>query len=276
MKSIGQPEEESTMNRELFMGLKGSFLRRRDLTRAWVLAVAGLFLLAMVGTASSPRAVSFRQGQLVPALLEDDFTKDTSLNMGLWTDNSAFLVSLAAASSSPPASFVVPTLSFSPSGMKMTGPTKDFETTGVQSQATFAPPFTVLVWATAVKGTANPFEIFLANSDLSEFVTVTANVSPAFDGMWATAPNVSQLWKLGEQFQPTITPALNALYRVLITVNAQGVGSVTMEDSIGKVSGSVFSLQPGTGPFYLVLGQRIGNAPPGPQVVRWKYVSVVN
>jgi hypothetical protein len=264
------------MNRKLFEGLKSSFsLNRRDMARVWVLAVAGLFLLAMVGTASSPGVVSFGQGQLAPAL-EDDFTKDSSLNTTLWTDNSAFLVSLAAASSSPPASFVVPTLSFSPAGMKMTGPNQDFETTGVQSLATFTPPFTVLAWATAIKGTANPFEIFLASPDLSQFLTVTANVSPTYDGMWATAPNISQLWQLGEQFQPTITPAFNALYRVLITVNAQGVGSVTMENSIGKVSGNVFSLQPGTGPFYLVLGQRIGNATPGPQVARWKYISVVN
>ena len=172
------------MNRKLSAGLKGSFsLKRLDLTRIWVLAVAGLFLLAMVGTASSPRGVSFGQGQLAPAL-EDDFTKDTSLSMSLWTDNSPYLVSLASASSSPPASFVIPTLSFSPSGMKMTGPNEDFQTTGVQSLSTFTPPFTVLAWATAVKGTANPFEIFLASSDLSQFLTVTANVSPTYDGMW--------------------------------------------------------------------------------------------
>jgi hypothetical protein len=245
---------------------------RRSVTNLRLLKIAGLFVLALLGPAFSLAGTAFAQ----QPLLEDNFTKDSSLNPSLWTDNSSFLDSLAAASSSPSASFVVPTLVFSQAGMKMTGLSQDFQTTGVQSLSTFAPPFTVLAWAEATRGTADPFEIFLVSSDLSQFVTVTANVNPTYDGMWANANNISQLWQLGDQFQPQITPTLNVVYRILITVDANGAGSVTMENNAGQVLGSVFNLQPGTGPFYLVLGQRIGLAKAESQIAYWKYVSVVD
>jgi hypothetical protein len=261
------------MRKKMSAGLTTSFWRR-DLTGPRFFTMAGLLALALLASACLRGGLAF--GQAPAPLLEDDFTKDSSLNSSLWTDNSSFLDSLAAASSSPPASFVVPTLAFSQAGMKMTGLTQDFQTTGVQSVSTFTPPFTVLAWASASHGTADPFEIFLASSDLSQFVTVTANVSPTYDGMWANAQNISQLWQLGEQFQPTISPTLGNVYRILITVDAQGVGSVTMENGSGKVSGSFFSLQPGTGPFYVVLGQRIGLAKAESQIAYWKYVSVVD
>jgi hypothetical protein len=86
-------------------------------------------------------------------LLVDNFTKDTRLKTGLWTKNSTFLNSLAAASSSPPALFIVPQLSFSSeSGMQMSGPTEDYQTTGVQSHKTFTPPFTVVAYVTPTQG----------------------------------------------------------------------------------------------------------------------------
>jgi hypothetical protein len=208
-------------------------------------------------------------------LLLDNFTKDTKLNTKLWTARSSFLTSLAAASSSPPASFVPPQLSFSSqSGMQMTGPTQDYETTGVQSLSTFAPPFTVVTYVTPTEGTANPFGIFLANAELTDFLTITANVSATYDGFWATAPNISELWQLGEQFSPPISPAFDSEYKIVVNVRSMGKASAEVEDRFGTVLGTVSGLQPGTGPFYLVLGQRIGDAQTGPQVADWLYVRV--
>jgi len=71
----------------------------------------------------------------------------------------------------------------------MTGLTEDYQTTGVQSLSTFTPAFTVSAYVTPTQGTADVFEIFLANSELTQFLTVTANVNPTYDGMWADAPS---------------------------------------------------------------------------------------
>ena len=208
-------------------------------------------------------------------LLVDNFTKDSSLKTGLWTKNSTFLDSLAAASSSPAASFIIPHLTFGrSSGMQMTGPTEDYQTTAVQSLKTFTPPFTVVAYVTLTKGTADIFEIFLANSDLTQFLTVTADVNPTYDGTWADAPNLGALWQLGEQFSPSIAPALNTTYQVTIKVDAEGAALAIVENLAGTVFSTASSLQPGTGSFYLVLGQRIGDAPAGSQIADWSYVTV--
>lgn len=158
--------------------------------------------------------------------------------------------------------------------MSLTGPTGNYQTTGVQSLSTFTPPFSVLKYVIATEGTANPFEIFLASSDLSQFLTVTANFSPTYNGMWATAPNVSQLWQLGEQFSPGFDPIFDAPYKIIISVDAEGLATARVGNFADTSLGSVAQLQAGTGPFYLVLGQRIGNAPPASQVGDWFYVRV--
>jgi hypothetical protein len=210
-------------------------------------------------------------GQAPSSVLVDQFTQDSKLNRALWTKHSKFLTELAAASSSPHASFLTPRLGFSERGMRMSGLTEDYQTTGVQSLLKFTAPFTVTVLVKATQGTADPFEIFLASPDLTQFLTVTGNANPSYKGIWATVPNISQLWQLGEQFA---TMALNTPYRIKISVSAQGTAKVKVV-SLGKLLGSVSNLQPGTGPFYLVLGQRIGLAQEGPQVAYWNFVEVV-
>jgi hypothetical protein len=213
-------------------------------------------------------------GQNSSVALFDNFTQDSSLNTALWTTSSALLNSLAAASSSPPASFVTPQLSFRRSGMKMTGLTQNFQTTGVQSLSTFTPPFRLITLVAATQGTGDPFEVFLVSADLTQFLTVTGNVNPVYQGIWATATNVSLLWQLGDQLSPPISTAFGTPYRIEIDVSAHGAATVTVESSDGTQLGSVSGLQPGVGPFYLVLGQRIGLTTPGSQVAFWRYVRV--
>lgn len=229
------------------------------------------FLLALSAVIlSGDRAVA--QGV---TLLVDNFTQDSGLRTKLWTKKSTFLKTLARASSSPPASFVIPKLSFSStSGMQMTGPTEDYQTTGVQSLSAFTPPFTIQAYVTPTQGTADIFEIFLANSDLTQFLTVTADVNPTYDGMWTDAPNLGALWQLGDQFSSPIAPALNTTYQVTIKVDAEGAAIAIVENLAGTVLSTATNLQPGVGPFYLVLGQRIGAAPTGSQVADWSYVTV--
>lgn len=196
-------------------------------------------------------------------------------NFALWTASSPLLDSLAAATSNPPGTFVAPQTTFTGTdGLQMSGLTGDFTLTGLQSLATFSAPFTVSVQVTPIQGTANPFAIYLVNSDLTQYLTLHANVSPTYQGFWVDAPNVDGLDYLGEQFSPSFVPQMNTQYKIVMEVSATGAGTVKVYSGT-KLLGTAVSLQPGTGSFYLVIGQRIGLAPTGSQVADWSKVTVV-
>jgi hypothetical protein len=240
-------------------------------------SLAGIILALSVTSFAQQPAFTNSSPDKTKTLLLDNFAKDASLNTTLWTTSSTFLTSLAAASSSPAGTFVTPDLSFKPgcscSGMQMTGLTAADTMMGVQSLSTFTPPFTAVIDVDAAAGTAYPFEIFLANSSLSQYFTVTDSVYTTSDGIWVDDPTTGALSALGEQFSPPITPIFKHLYAITISVNTAGAASVTVYK--GKTElGSLSSLQVGAGPFTLVLGQRIGAAATKTQVVDWQYVKV--
>lgn len=235
-------------------------LRFRTISCAATTALVLVFALTVVAT--QPAQAQYGGCAIC---LYDNFT--------IWTTDSPFLTALARASSNPPAAFVSPTLGFGQSGLEMSGPTQDYQTTGMQSLRAFSAPFTFTTFATATQGTADPIELFLANSDLTQYLTVTVSFNPTYNGIWADATNIAQLWQLGEQFQPPISPAFNTLYEFIVTVDGSGNATVTVKAQ-GTVLGTLSNLTPGTGPFYVVLGQRIGDAPPGSQAASWKSVSL--
>jgi hypothetical protein len=199
--------------------------------------------------------------------LSDNFTH--------WTSSSPFMDNLAAATSSPSGTFVVPRTIFTGlSGLQMSGLTNDFTLTGLQSLTTFSAPLTVTIQVTPIQGTANPFAIYLASADLSEFLTVHANVDPVYEGFWANAPNVNELYNLGEKFSPNFVPQMKTQYKVVIQIDSSGVGTVKIYSG-DVLLGTLTDLQSGTGPFNLVIGQRIGlPEQTGPQVANWLSVTV--
>ncbi len=195
-----------------------------------------------------------------------------------WTASSSLLTSLAAAWNGGPPGFVAPKTIFAgPTGLQMSGLTQTNTLTGLQSLATFSAPSTVTVQVTPIEGTANPFAIFLVNADLSEYLILYANVNTAygFEGFWANAPNIDSIGCcLGEQFSPNIVPQFKTLYQVVMQVDSTGAGTLEVY-SAGTLLGTLSNLQPGTGPFYLVLGQAIGSDNDGgPQVANWSSVEV--
>ena len=235
-----------------------------------------LFLLpiALMGMVQKSFAQPRDSHKELTTLLADNFSQDSLLNPALWTSDSQFLLNLASASSSPAGVFVTPAMLFTQTGVLMTGPLVDYQTTGFQSVAAFTGPFTVTASVEARKGSANPFEIFLASADLSQFVTVSCNVSSAYDGMWADAPNIGQMWQLGEQFEPSITPVLKTVYSIQVSMDAEGNTTASISSN-GQQLGMLSNLQAGgSGPYYLVLGQRIGNAPQTGQFAEWQSVQV--
>ncbi len=224
---------------------------------SWILWSVAVLLLTLV---------QLTQPASAQTLLLDNFT--------LWTSSSSFLNNLAAATSSPAGTFVAPQTTFTgTTGLQMSGLTEDFTLTGLQSLATFSAPFTVVAEVTPTEGTANPFAIYLASADLTQYLTLHANVSPTYEGFWANAPNVDFLYNLGEQFSPNLVPQMNTEYKVVIQINGTGDGTVKVYSG-GKLLGTLSSLQAGTGPFYLVIGQRIGLAPTGSQVADWAGIRI--
>jgi hypothetical protein len=248
---------------------------RRESGLRWTAVFSLVTVIALTQAASSQM---LRSAFVEPAntyLLHDNFVKDSELNPNLWTTDSPFLTAIANASDSPPPTFVPPTLVFGgeSGGMEMSGPDENYEATGVQSLSTFAPPFSVFIHVTPTAGAANAFEIFLASDDLSQFVTVSCNINSG--NIWANAANITQLWHFGEEFSPPIQAQFGTLYTVIINVNAKGEASIKIKDPQGAVLGAVSGLQAGgVGPFYLVLGQKIGSATPTPLGADWFSVRV--
>jgi hypothetical protein len=251
--------------------------RRRESGLRWF-AVSLLTIIALTQAASSQILGSAfvttpnTSPSDAPPLLLDFFDQDSELNPNLWTTDSPFLTALANASGSPPPTFVPPTLAFN-FRMDMSGPDENNQATGVQSLSTFAAPVHVKTFVAPISGEANAFEIFLANEDLSQFVTVSCNIQSG--EIWANAPNVSQISQLGEGFSPSVQAQLGTVYRIEIIVNAKGEAAVKIRNTQKVVLGSVSGLQVGgVGPFYLVLGQKIGSASPTPLGAGWYYVNV--
>lgn len=226
---------------------------------------ACLFALVLCALLSATPVVTFAQGSC-PLCLNDYFAQ--------WTTNSTFLNNLAYYTSSPNGTFVPPALGFGQSGLQMSGLSADYTLTGVQSLVPFSAPFTFSTTAMASQGTANPIAIYLASNDLSQYVSVQVNFSSEYDGIWANAESVAPLWQLGEQFSPSITPSLDTLYQLIVAVDSSGNATVTVKNAQGSVLGTLTGLQcGGAGPFYVVLGQRVGNSP-GSQAASYKSVSL--
>lgn len=219
-------------------------------------ATCGALALLWAGS-----GIAAAQGRSVA--LADNFKK--------WTSNSDLLHSLAADFT---CTFIPVQLSLSSSGLGISGPTQDFQLTGVQSLDPFTAPFTVSAEAAIYEGTANPFEVFLVSADLTQYLALAGNINPSVTGFWIVTPNLGPLGtSLGEQFSPNIVPALHTPYQMQIAVDAQG-GATVKVSSGGTTLGILSNLQPGTGPFYLILGQRLGYTATGTQLAHWSYVEV--
>jgi hypothetical protein len=208
-------------------------------------------------------------------LINSAVAQRLSDNLTLWTASTQFLNNLAAATSSPSGTFVAPQTTFTgATGLQMSGLTQDYTLTGLQSVTTFSAPLNIAIQVTPVQGTANPFAIYLANADLSQYLALYANVNPVYEGFWANAPDINGLDNLGEQFSPNVVPQMSTPYEVVIQVNSAGLGTVKIYSG-GILLGARRNLQPGTGPFYLVLAQKIGlPEETGPQVANWSSITV--
>ncbi len=208
------------------------------------------------------------------AQLSDDFTTENSLNTGVWTTSSGLLTGLATEFNS---TMVIPTLSFGGTGMNMSGVSGQNKLAGVQSLNSFRPPFTVTTTVTASEAHGNAFELFLVSADQSEWINVPGNLNPgngSYFGVWVNYDNSGlPFLSLGNKLYTD--PTTNLQYTVKVFIEDTGFAAVSLFSSNNALLGVQNSLYVGTGPFYLILGQREGGPNVlGPNIATWKNVTV--
>ncbi len=219
-----------------------------------------------------------------PLLLQDLFFADPYLNPGLWQTQSPVLAALGLAHGQ----LVYPALTFSPSGMQMSGIRRDGQFTGISSTASFSAPFNFNVTVTGLNQEGIPFEVFLVRADLQQWVSIAGHLgghgerphgglavgggngnffgglriplggeshSPAY-GVWVNHTGSGQpIGALG--YKIFENPIAGLPYTVQVSLGSDGLAAVTLLDaSRGVIAGQTVAV--GTGPFYVVLAGRDG------------------
>jgi hypothetical protein len=226
-----------------------------------------------------------------PALV-DVFTSDAALNPSVWQMQTPLILSLAQWNASAP---MPPMLAFGPTGMQMSGVNGPGQFTGVQSAASFMAPFTLTTTVSGLAAEGVPFEVYLVSPDLRQWFSVAGHLggmgdrhevvgvrtpfggirvpggrepSPEY-GVWANWTGSAQpISALGNKIYPAPVPGVP--YTITMTVGADGMGSVVLQDPAGVSLGLLNAMPVGTGPFNVVLASRRF----GPTFANWQSVSL--
>jgi hypothetical protein len=111
-------------------------------------------------------------------LLSDDFTQDKSLNQNLWSVNTQAVSRLAAEEISGIQGLVTPQITFSRTGMRVTGVSAVKQFAGIKSNLHFTPPFTVQATVMGVVAHANPFALYLVSPATGQILRIAGNLNP--------------------------------------------------------------------------------------------------
>ena len=217
------------------------------------------------------------------APLVDNFYTDAGLNPAFWQAQSPLLSSLGAMYGS----FISPALSFSPSGVQMSGIGAHHQFMGIQSSAAYSAPFTFSATAIGMAQEGIPFEVYLVSADMQQWLTVSGHLggrgrprgevhvglfgplggarfgiptgggqSPDY-GIWVNHTGSGYpINSLGNKIYPY--PIAGVAYTIQVSVGGDGLASVTLLDSGRGVLASE-SVPAGTGPFYVVLAGHDGS-----------------
>ena len=220
---------------------------------------------------------------MMSAPILDNFYSDAGLNPALWQAQSPLLTSLA----SMYGSFISPALSFTPSGVQMSGIGAHHQFMGIQSAAAYSAPFTFSTTVIGMEQEGIPFEVYLVSGDMQQWLTVSGHLggrgkprgevhvglfgplggahfnvptgggqSPDY-GVWVNHTGSGYpLASLGNKLYPY--PIARMPYTIQVSVGADGLASVTLLDSNHGILASE-SVPAGTGPFYVVLAGHDGS-----------------
>jgi len=233
----------------------------------------------------------------VGAGFQDNFYADGGLNPGLWQTQTPLLSALGGLSGQQ----VLPALGFSPAGLQMSGIHREGQFMGIQSAASFGPPFDFNVTVTGLTQEAVPFEIYLVSADLQQWVSIAGHLggrgsrpqagldvgggfhhlfgdvriplggsarTPEY-GVWVNhTGNGQPINALGNKIFEN--PIAGLPYTVQVSLGADGLAAVTLLDA-GRGLVASQNVPVGTGPFYVVLAGR-----DGPVYANWQSVQLVS
>ena len=203
----------------------------------------------------------------------DNFQNDSGLNIALWTTQSSLLNAIAGYGEGGffGNAFVTPVLSFGPNGMQMSGANANLEFTGIQSLAAISPPFTLNTTVTGTIANANPFELFLSNSNWSQGLALFGNINSencGYYGIWVQGVDDYLLYGSPEIDQP---------YTIQVSWATTGDLTVSLISSGATLATNSYYV--GRGPFYVILGQGEGTdlcSSGTTNVAVWEYVNVTS
>jgi len=224
--------------------------------------------------------------------LVDVFSTDASLNPSVWIIQTPLLQSLAQWNGSVS---VPPMLAFSPAGMQMSGVNGPGQFTGMQSVGAYLAPFTLTATVSGLAAQGIPFDVYLVSPDLRQWLSVAGHLggrggpregigirtpfggariplgggpSPDY-GIWANWTGSAQpISALGNKIYPA--PMAGLGYSITMTVGADGMASVALQNSVGQTLGAINAMPVGTGPFNVVLAARRS----GPTFANWQSVQL--
>jgi hypothetical protein len=225
--------------------------------------------------------------------LVDVFTSDASLNPSVWLMQTPLVQSLAQWNTSAP---MPPMLAFSPAGMQMSGVNGPGQFTGIQSVGAFMAPFTMTSTVSGLAAEGVAFDVYLVSPDLRQWLSVAGHLggmgggprgglgirspfggvripfgrepSPDY-GIWANYTGSAQpISALGNKIYPAPVPGVP--YTITMTIGADGMASVSLQDPSGVSLGALNAMPVGTGPFNVVLASRRM----GPTFASWQSVQL--
>jgi len=227
-----------------------------------------------------------------PPGLADNFATDAGLNPSVWMMQTPLLQSLAQWNSS---ASVPPIVSFGPAGMQMSGVSGPGQFAGIQSVGSYSPPFTMTATASGLAERGIPFEVYLVSPDLRQWLSVAGHLGGAGGpresigfrspfggfrmplgggpspehGVWANWTGSAQpISALGNKIYTAPIPSVP--YTIAMTVGADGVASVSLQDPSGVSLAALNAMPVGAGPFNVVLASR-GE---GPTFASWQAVQL--
>ena len=229
-----------------------------------------------------------------PPGLVDNFATDAGLNPSVWMMQTPLVQSLAQWNGS---ASLPPMLSFGPVGMQMAGVSGPGQFAGIQSAASYSPPFTLTATVSGMEERGIPFEVYLVSPDLRQWLSVAGHLggaggpreglgirtpfggariplgggpSPEY-GVWANWTGSAQpISALGSKIYPA--PISRLPYTINMTVGADGIASVTLQDPAGVTLGALNAMPAGLGPFHVVLASRAE----GPTFSSWRSVQLTS
>jgi hypothetical protein len=227
-----------------------------------------------------------------PPGLVDVFSSDAGLNPSVWMMQTPLLQGLAQQNGSVSLPSI---LNFGPAGMLMSGVNGPGQFTGIQSAGAYMAPFTLTATVSGSAMEGIPFEVYLVSPDFRQWLSVAGHLGGAGrpregitirtpfggiregggggpspeHGVWVNWTGSAQpISALGTKIYPAPVPSVP--YTITMTVGADGMAAVSLQDPSGVSLGALNAMPVGTGPFNVVLAAHRA----GPTFASWQSVQL--